>query len=130
MFSLPLFASCALAGAFLFAGIAERQAMIGSACSLLATALAVHLKRVPVSFALPLSVSTGLWSGAVAAASAQFSSLVALPLVLLLFPARWIVQRDRAIVLQVLSGWLVAVALLMAALPLITTAGYEPDHME
>lgn len=45
-------------------------------------------------------------------------------------PGRWIVSRRYAIVLKILSGWLIAVALLSAALPLITTPGYQSDHME
>ena len=104
--------------------------MIGCASSILISALAVHVKRLPTIMAMLLSANAGLWSGSVATAPDQHSPLLALSLVFILFPARWIVARDHAIVLKVLSGWLFAVALLAAALPLITTAGYEPDHME
>jgi hypothetical protein len=128
--SVLLLTASALAAANLIEGITAGQAMVGCASGILIAALAVHLRRVPMLLALGLSANAGLWSGAVATFSAQPSPLLALPLVLILIPARWIVARDRAIVLKVLSGWLSAVALLATALPLITTAGNEPDHME
>lgn len=130
IFSVLLLAACGLAAAHFVEGLTERQAMIGSACGILTTAPAVYFKRIPLFLALLLSAATGLLCGAVAAVSTQPSPLFALPLVLLVFPARWIIARDHSIVLKVVSGWLIAVAVLAAAVPLITTAGYEPDHME
>lgn len=130
IFSVLLLVVCGLATAYFAEGITERQAMIGSACGILTTAPAVYFKRIPLFLALLLSAGTGLLCGAVAAVSAQPSPLLALPLVLVVFPARWIIARNHAIVLKVVSGWLIAVAVLAAAVPLITTAGYEPDHME
>ena len=125
-----MLAGCALAAAHLMPPLAERPAMIGCASGILITALAVHLERIPMLPALLLSANAGLWTGAIAAGAAQPSPLIALPLVLVLFPARWVVARGHTVVLKVVSGWLVAVAILTAALPLITTPGYEPDHME
>jgi hypothetical protein len=128
--SVLLLAASALAAGHLIGEIPERQTMIGCAFGILISAVAVHVTRVPTLLALLLSANAGLWSGAVAMTSDQPSPLLALSSVLILIPARWIVARDRGIVLKVLSGWLFAVAVLAAALPLITTAGYEPDHME
>jgi hypothetical protein len=129
-FSVLILIASALAGVYLIEGMSTRETMIGSAFGILLTALAVYLKDVPTILALLLSGHSGFWSGVVARAPADFSPLVALSLFFIVFPARWIVARDHAIVLKVCSGWLIAVALITAALPLVTTAGYEPDHME
>jgi hypothetical protein len=127
--SVLLLPICAVAAVYLMQEMPERQLMIGCAASILITALTVHLKHVPMFLALLLSANSGCWVGAVTTA-AQPWLLLTLPVVLIVVPARWIVARHRTVVLKILSGWLVAVALLAATLPLITTAGYEPDHMD
>jgi hypothetical protein len=124
-------AAAAFAAAGLVGTDVGKWAVIGCAASILATALLVHLPRgpsLPVVFVL--AGNTGIWCGALDAASSSASPLLALPFALVALPGRWIVARDRAIVLKVLSGWLVAVAILAAALPLVTTPGYQKDHKE
>lgn len=131
--SLVLLAATAFAAAMLIPDAAEwePQALIACAVSIVLTALCVHAPGgVRHWLAVLLSANAGLWCGVVAALSDGLSVLFVLPLALLALPGRWIVSRGYAIVLKVLSGWLVAVAVLAAALPLITTPGYEPDHME
>jgi hypothetical protein len=109
----------------------QKWALIGSAASILVTALTVHLPRaLPMPAALLMAANAGFWCGALGAVSPGAAPLLPLPLVLIALPGRWIVAQDRAIVLKVLSGWLVAVAVLAAALPLVTTPGYQKDHME
>jgi hypothetical protein len=126
-----LLAAAAFAAETLVGQEFQRQAVIGSAASIAVTALAVHLRReLTMLPALLMSANAGFWCGAVGAVSSGPSTLLALPLVLVALPGRWIVRQDRAIVLKVLSGWLVAVAVLAAALPLVTTPGYEKDHRE
>ncbi len=128
-----LLAATALAAAMLIPDAAawEPQALIACAVSTVLTALCVHLPGgVRHWLALLLAANAGLWCGVVAALSDALSVLFVLPLALLALPGCWIVSRGYAIVPKVLSGWLVAVAVLAAALPLITTPGYEPDHME
>jgi hypothetical protein len=50
--------------------------------------------------------------------------------VLSVYPARWVLERHQGVVLKILAGWLVAISILTVSLPLITTAGYEPDHKD
>ena len=119
----------AFAAEWLVAAEFQLWALIGCAASILVTALMVHLPRgLAMAPALLAAANAGFWCGAIGTDGA--SPLLGLPLVLVALPARWIVTRDRAIVLKVLSGWLVAVAVLAAALPLVTTPGYEKDHRE
>jgi hypothetical protein len=126
--SFGLAVAFAAAGVFL-RGTFQDWAMIGSAVSILATALAIHL-RASFAAALLLAANAGLWCGALTAGPSGQAPLLALPLALLAFPGRWIVAREWTIVLKILSGWLVAVGLLTAVLPMITTPGYAPDHKE
>ena len=131
--SAAIVTATALAAAAFIGGnhLSQQQALIGCSISIVVTALAVHAPGgVRLWPALLLAANAGAWCGAVASLSAAPRALLALPLVLVALPGRWIVLRRRAILLKVLSGWLVAVAALTAALPLITTPGYQPDHME
>jgi hypothetical protein len=52
------------------------------------------------------------------------------PAILALAPGRWLVRRKASIVLRVAASWLMAIAGLEALLPLVSTPGYRPDHME
>ena len=109
----------------------QQGALIGCSASIVLTALAVHVPAgLPRWAALALAVNAGFWCGALAGLADVAEALFALPLALVAVPGRWIVSRRYAIVLKILSGWLIAVALLSAALPLITTPGYKSDHME
>lgn len=102
-------------------------------CSITAglTALCVHLPRnATAAAALPLSGISGVWFGLLAEQMATSQALGPLLLIALALPGEWLVARGWAIVLKILSGWLMAIAILAAALPMITTPGYVPDHME
>lgn len=101
--------------------------------SVLVTALCVHLPNgLPTVPAVVLALNAGLWTGAVtAAAGGPADLLIALPLLVLAFPGASLRRTGKAIALKVLASWLVAVAILAAALSVSPlTPGYEPDHME
>ena len=94
------------------------------------TALAVHLPRgVGTRLAWLLSTNAGLWCGLLAAQNG-WPVLAMLPLPLLALLGRWVVARGYGIALKVVASWLVAVAGLALALPLFTTPGNVPDHMD
>ena len=81
--------------------------------------------------AIPLAVNAGFWSGAVVAVSGTRADLaLALPAALICLPAGWLVGGRGALVVKVAASWLVAVAILAAAVPVTPTPGYAPDHME
>jgi hypothetical protein len=57
--------------------------------------------------------------------------LKALPCVLIFLPASWVAGRYGSIPVKVVSSWVIAVAVLAAALQLLpVTPGYLPDHLE
>lgn len=105
---------------------------IGCWASVVITALLVHLPgRIPLSLALIAGFNAGLWAGAtIAEAGTLGDAARALPLVLLVFPGRWLAARGASVAVKVASSWLVAVAILAATLPIVPTPGYVPDHME
>lgn len=105
----------------------------GGWASVASTAAAVHLpRRLPAGGAVGLSINAGLWSGAeVALAGSRIDILKALTCVLLIFPAAFIVDGRASIVVKVISSWLVAIAILAAALQFLpVTPGYLPDHLD
>ena len=108
-------------GAFLAAWIGI-AAMAGS----------VHLRRgVSPRLGIAFGAVTGLCAGAVTAYEGHAPDLArALPFLLLIVPARAIVDRGFPIAIKVAASWLIAVAILAALLPLAPTPGYVPDHME
>ncbi|MBC7506267.1 MAG: hypothetical protein H7267_11170 [Sandarakinorhabdus sp.] len=78
-----------------------------------------------------LAANTGLWAGAVTAIAGTPQDLArALPVALLAWPAGWLVTHRAGIAVKVLASWLIAVAILVAALPIVPTPGYMQDHME
>jgi hypothetical protein len=78
-----------------------------------------------------LSANAGLWAGAIIALTGQPSDLfVVLPCALLAFPAAWLLQTPARLGVKIVAGWLVAVAILAAAVPLVKTPGYKGDHIE
>ena len=133
LIGLAAFAAVGLTAAALLGGatIGLPNAVIACAISAAATALCIHLPgRAVRAAAFPLSVNAGYWCGLLAGQMLPWQTpLLALPIVVAL-PGRWLIARRWPIVLKVLSGWLIAIATLAAALPLITTPGYVPDHME
>ena len=113
------------------AAIGLPNAVIACATSAALTALCIHLpERAGRAAAVPLSANAGFWCGLLAGQMLPWQMpLLALPIAVAL-AGRWLIARGWPIVLKVLSGWLIAIAILAAALPLITTPGYVPDHME
>jgi hypothetical protein len=106
---------------------------LGCWISVIATAACVHFVRGLKSWvALALSVNAGIWASAVVFLSgSRLDLLKALPCVLLFLPASWVVARYASIPVKVVSSWVIAVAILAAALQLLpVTPSYLPDHME
>ena len=106
---------------------------LGCWVSVAVAALAVYLPGgVSLRTALLLAVNTGVAAGAVTAVRGEPEDmLVALPCTMVVLPATWLVLSGRSIVVKVAASWLLAVALLAAALPaVVETPGYAPDHME
>ncbi len=84
-----------------------------------------------VAVAIAFAGAAGATSGWLVAAQGHPSDLiVALPCILLCVPARLIVARGWSIAIRIVASWLIAVAMLVALLPLVHTPGYVPDHME
>lgn len=101
--------------------------------SAMVTAASVHLRDgLKVWAAVALSVNAALWTSAVVSLSgSKLDLLKALPCVLIVLPATWVVGRYGSIPVKVVSSWVVAVAILAATLQLLpVTPGYLPDHME
>lgn len=105
---------------------------LGLWASTAASAVSVHLKGGPgPRLARALSINAGFWSGAAVSVAGSPPDLAkALPTMLVLLPTAWCVRRGWGIGAKVLASWLIAIALLSAALPLVPTPGYQPDHME
>ena len=123
--------------AMAFASLPLRSAwteaiFIGCWVGVVATAAAVHLPSGPGrALAVVLATNAGIWAGAtVAVAGAPADLARALPVALLVFPARWLVAHRGAIAVKVVASWLIAVAILAGTLPIVPTPGYVADHME
>ena len=126
-----MYASISLAGAALIIDDRQTEIVISCAVVVVVTALFVHKPgSLRPWMALLLSAMAGLCTAAIVSSAAGPAALSALPLALVAWPGQWIVSRGHAIILKIMSGWIVAIAILAAALPLITTPGYQPDHME
>lgn len=113
---------------------AELEEVVFAACwlSVAATALFLHWPRpLGMRMMIGLSGNAGLWAGAVVAIAGKPLDLaVALPAVLICIPAALLLKTPLKLGIKIAGSWLVAVAVLMAAVPLIETPGYEPDHYE
>jgi len=108
-------------------------AFLGCWVSTAGTAAAVHLPRgLGWGNGLTLAFNAGLWASAVVALSgAPLDLLKALPAVILILPAAWLIGRRASIAVRVVASWLIAIAILAAALPFLpVTPGYVPDHLE
>ena len=110
----------------------QEAVFLGCWASIALAAAAVHLPRgIGPHLAPLLGLNTGLWAGAVVAVSGAPRDLtMALPLLLSAWPLRWLVARGGGLAIKVVSSWLIAVAILAAALSAVPTPGYVPDHME
>ena len=116
-----------------FAHSSIEIAFLGCWASTAATAASVYLPRSPGMLAgVVLSLNAGLWvSAVVALAGAPLDLNAAFPAVLLAVPAGWLTRRRASIAVKVACSWLIAIAMLVAALPFLsTTPGYLPDHLE
>jgi hypothetical protein len=105
---------------------------LGAWASIAATALSVHLPQgLTRTKGLAVSLNAGLWCGALAAVAGEPLDLVkAAPAALLLAPAAALAGR-APVAVKVAASWLVAVAVLCAALQALpVTPGYLPDHLD
>ena len=95
-------------------------------------AASVHLPRgLSPAAGVALALAMAVLAGAVTAVAGSGPALlIALPWVLVTIPAAWLIAHGRGIAVKIVSSWLIAIALLSAALPLTPTPGYEPDHLE
>lgn len=105
---------------------------VGVWLSIIATAGLVYLRRLsPDRWAIPVAINAGIWAGALASLSdRQVGLLLAMPVVLIFLPARWIVDRGHAIAIKVAASWMIAIASLALFVSLTPTPGYKPDHMQ
>lgn len=127
-----LLVSAATAGLIAYPPAWQPVMLAGAWMSIIITALATYRRpdrsRVP---SLALAINAGVWAGAVTASFGSAQDLLRiLPLILLVLPAGWIVARGASIALKVVASWLVAIAVLIAVLPIVTTPGYVQDHMQ
>jgi hypothetical protein len=123
----------ALAGSFLTVPASWQDGVfLGCWISVVLAALTVHLPRkLGPTASLILALNSGFWAGAViAAAGSRLDLLKSLPAALLCLPGAWLVATGRGIAIKVATSWLIAIAILAAALPLTPTPGYKPDHMD
>jgi hypothetical protein len=83
---------------------------------------------ITLIIALPIGCAAG---SVLISSAARIDSIYAIAASLVCLPAGWLVKTKRRVVLNVLQGWLVAIAVLGISLPIITpTPGYAPDHKE
>lgn len=132
-YALAILILAALAASFLiFPSSWQDGVFLGCWISVVLIALSVHVPRgIGPRLTLILALDCGFWVGAViAAAGAKTDLLKALPLALLCLPGAWFVSTKRGIAIKVATSWLIAIAILSAALPLVPTPGYKPDHMD
>ena len=110
----------------------EEAVFLACWAGVMLAAASVHLPRglsTPTAVALALAIA--VLAGAVTAVAGSGPALlIALPWVLVTIPAGWLIAHGRGIAVKIVSSWLIAIALLSAALPLTPTPGYEPDHLE
>jgi hypothetical protein len=101
--------------------------------SVSATSASVHLPRGLASWgAIALSLNAGVWAGWVIHVTGSSHDLLrAMPCVLIVLPAAWMIERRASIVVKVIASWLIAVSILAMTLQLLpVTPGYLPDHMD
>ncbi len=129
-------AAAVLVGAyFLVASPFVEVAFAGCWISLAIAALSVYWPETARSrgwLCLAFGGNVGIWAGLVLKTEAPASALLPVIAVLLLtIPARFCVARGWEIAPRVVTSWLLAVALLVGAIPhLIVHPGYVPDHRE
>lgn len=131
-------AICALAcvvAILLVRGSVPNWVFAGCWSSLIVTAVLVYfpqaLQRWP-GLALLLATNGGVWAALVVATQAP--AMAALPILgtlALVIPAGLFVSLGWALAVRVVTSWLLAVALLVGAIPyLVVHPGYVADHRE
>jgi len=131
--ALAAFAALAVLGSLVSAPASWLDGVfLGCWVGVIIAAACVHLPHgLGTRGAVVLSLYAGFWTGAVVAgAGSPFDLVKAMPLALLCVPGAFIVQKGWGLALKVATSWLIAIAILSAALPLVPTPGYKPDHME
>ena len=110
----------------------EEAVFLACWAGVILAAASVHLPRgLSARLALALALAIAVLAGTVTATAGSLPDLLlALPWVLVTIPAAWLIAHGRGIAVKIVSSWLIAIALLSAALPLTPTPGYEPDHLE
>jgi hypothetical protein len=132
---LSMVALCSSAIVVDVSRLAVPQHYILLACwlSVIANAACVHVRRrMCWQVALALSISAGSWSGAVNSQTAATLDLLwSLPWILIAAPAALLIRHRAEIAVKVVSSWLIAVAVMAAALAFLPVIpGYLPDHLE
>ncbi len=134
MACLPLLAASSLAGLAIAVPPARADVLYPVVwISVIACAAAVHLPRgVPAALGCLLSIDAGSCAGALVSLEGHGRDLpLALCGALALVPAALAVHWRLPIAAKVASSWLIAIAVLAAALPYLpVTPGYLPDHLE
>ena len=100
--------------------------------SMVAAAILVYLPVSRWSVAvLPICLNAGFWSGVYAGLTGgRAAFLVAILMLCIAIPARWLARGKFTIALKVVASWMIAIASLSLFVTLIPTPGYKPDHME
>ncbi len=123
-----------IAGSFVVAGLRLQSEFAFTLCwaNVLASAATAILVRQPHCwFALMLAAATGVSTGLVAAStSGGLPLLEASPAALLLALTTVRQWKGLTLLVQIVAAWMLAVALLSAAIPLVATPGYRSDHRE
>ena len=108
-------------------------AYVGCWASLAITAAAVHRASflgTPLLAALAFNV--GVWASApMVVAGSPAGYMISGPFLIVALPSKWLVRHSAAIGVKVAASWLIAIAVLVMALPFLpVTPGYLPDHLE
>lgn len=110
-------------------------AFAGCWLSLIGTSLLVYFpvaQRRFVWVSPVVAINGGLWAGTVIATEAtSYDSLIVISVLILFLPARFLISMGWALVVKIITSWLLAVALLVGSIPLLVVhPGYLPDHRE
>lgn len=110
----------------------QAYVVIACWCGTMLFAMAIYLARsIPVLGAILAAATAGAMTGALTGEIGRPGVLAsALPCVLVCLPAGWLVRRRHAIVLKVLTSWIVAVAVLSTGLTIAAGVNAGADHLE
>jgi len=108
----------------------ETLLLLSSLAILLASGIGLFARPLRLAVVAPLGTFVGGVIGMTASEGNDLSLLGVAVALVLATPAAWLALRRERIVLRVAASWLFTVALLVTVIPLVTTPGYAPDHME